>query len=257
MPAERQDYIISLLRRNRTIRVAALSEALHVSEVTIRRDLERLEAQGVLERTHGGAVLTQHMWYEPLFAQKDQLYLEAKRAIGREAARLVSDGETVFINSGSTTRQIFQHLARAPRVRVVTSNAAAISELAGCGEGVELIIVGGTYRWQSNSIVGPFALANIAQINASKTFLGVDGISVQHGLTTPIQEEAGVARAMIDRTHGPVIVVADHSKFGVVAAFSTCPLERVDTIITDQVDDDWRQALEAHGVRVVVAATAA
>ena len=254
IPAERQEYIINLVRQKRTVRVSTLSESLGVSEITIRRDLEKLEGQGILERSFGGAILMRSMSQEPLFIQKEQIQLEAKKSIGIEAARLVNEGETIFINSGSTTKQIFSHLTRIPGLRVVTSNAAAISELCNSEESIELIVVGGTYRWQSNSIVGPFALSAIAQMNASKTFLGVDGISAQRGLTTPIQDEAGVARAMIEQTHGPIIAVADHTKMGVVAAFMMSSLARVETIITDAgLDAEWRESLEEQGVRIIIA----
>jgi DeoR/GlpR family transcriptional regulator of sugar metabolism len=254
IPAERQEYIINLIQQKRAVRVSTLSEVLGVSEITIRRDLEKLEEQGILERTHGGAILTQRMRQEPLYIQKERIQIEAKRAIGKTAAGLVNEGETIFINSGSTTRQIFSHLGHIPKLRVITSNAAAIAELDGRGESLELIVVGGTYRWQSNSLVGPIALSTIAQINASKTFLGVDGISVQRGLTTPIQDEAEVARTMITQTHGSIIVVADHTKIGVVAEFVTCPLKQVTTIVTDTaLDDDWRESLAHDGIRIVVA----
>ena len=254
IPAERQEYIINLIQQKRAVRVSALSEVLGVSEITIRRDLEKLEEQGILERTHGGAILTQRMRQEPLYIQKERVQIEAKRAIGKTAAGLVSEGETIFINSGSTTRQIFSHLGHIPKLRVITSNAAAIAELGSREEPIDLIVVGGTYRWQSNSFVGPIALSTIAQINASKTFLGVDGVSVQRGLTTPIQDEVEVARAMIAQTHGSIIVVADHAKIGVVAEFVTCPLKQVTTIVTDTaLDDDWCESLAHDGIRIVVA----
>jgi len=254
IPAERHAYILNLIQQKKTVRVSTLSEMLGVSEITIRRDLERLEEQGVLERTHGGAILTQRMQQEPLYVQKERLQIEAKRAIGQAAAQLVNPGETIFVNSGSTTRQIFSHLGNIPRLRVITSNAAAIAELGNHTEALELIVVGGTYRWQSNSLVGPLALATISQINASKTFLGVDGISIQHGLTTPIQDEAEVARAMIAQTRGALIVVADHTKIGVVAEFVTCPLHRVETIVTDaRLEREWSEALSKQGIRIVVA----
>ena len=254
IPAERHEYILNLIQQKKAVRVSTLSGALGVSEITIRRDLERLEEQGVLERTHGGAILTQRMRQEPLYAQKERLEIEAKRAIGQAAAQLVQPGETIFVNSGSTTRQIFSHLGYLPRLRVITSNAGAIAELDNHTESIELMVVGGTYRWQSNSLVGPIALSTIAQINASKTFLGVDGISIQHGLTTPIQDEAEVARAMIAQTHGAIIVVADHTKIGVVAEFVTCPLHRVEMIVTDaRLDAEWRETLNEQGIRVIVA----
>lgn len=254
IPVERQEYIINLIQQRKAVRVSALSEALAVSEITIRRDLEKLEEQGILERTHGGAILTQRMRQEPLYIQKERINIELKRAIGRAAAKLVNEGETIFINSGSTNRQLFSHLGRIPNLRIITSNAAAIAELGDRDESVELIVVGGTHRWQSNSLVGSIALSTIAQINASKTFLGVDGISVQHGLTTPIQEEAEIARAMVEHTPGSIIVVADHTKLGVVAEFVTCPLKKVTTIVTDAaLEDDWRESLAAEGINIVVA----
>ncbi len=253
MPAERHAYICNLARQHRIVRVSVLSEALGVSEITIRRDLEKLEEQGLLERTHGGAVLNQHMQAEPLYAQKDRLLPEAKAAIGRAAAELVEEGETVFVNSGSTTRQIFGSL-RKPAVRVVTSNAAALAELAS-SEPIDLIIAGGAYRWQSNSFVGPLALATISRIYARRTFLGVDGISARYGITTPILEESEVARAMVEQTCGPVVVVADHTKIGVIADFVICPLNRVDIIITDAgFDEEYRASLEEKGARIIIAA---
>ena len=254
MPAERQEYIVNLIQQKKGVRVSLLSQVLSVSEVTIRRDLEKLEEQGLLERTHGGAILTQRMRQEPLYIQKERIHTEAKRAIGKAAASLINEGETIFVHSGSTTRQIFSHLGHIPRLRVITSNAAAIAELGNREESIELIVVGGTYRWQSNSLVGPIALATIAQINAAKTFLGVDVISLQHGLTTPIQAEAEIARAMIEQTRGTIIVVADHSKIGVVAEFVSCPLKKVGAIVTDAtLDEDWRESLAAEGIGIVVA----
>jgi DeoR family fructose operon transcriptional repressor len=252
IPAERHVHILALARQQRAVKVSALSELLGVSEVTIRRDLEKLEEQGLLERTHGGAVLAERMQREPLYVQKDRLYPEIKQAIGKAAAQLVSEGETIFIHSGSTTRQVLAHLPHVSGLRVVTSNAAAIAELHDRRDSVELIVVGGTYRWQSNSFVGPLAVATLAQINAQKTFLGVDGISVLHGLTTPVQDEAEVARAMIERTYGSIIVVADHTKMGVVAEFTTCPLTRVNTLVTDSgLDAEWRESLKEKGISII------
>ncbi|MCL5952045.1 MAG: DeoR/GlpR family DNA-binding transcription regulator [Chloroflexi bacterium] len=252
IPAERHAHILALARQRRAVKVSALSEAFGVSEVTIRRDLENLEEQGLLERTHGGAVLAERMQREPLYVKKDRLYPEIKSAIGKAAAQLVNEGETIFVHSGSTTRQVLAHLPHVTGLRVITSNAAAIAELTDRGDSIELIVLGGTYRWQSNSLVGSFALATVAQINAKKTFLGVDGISVLHGLTTPIQEEAEIARAMIERTFGSIIVVADHTKMGVVAEFTTCPLAKVNTVVTDAgLDAEWRESLKEQGISII------
>ena len=251
LPAERQNRILDLLREKGSVRVASLSEEFDVSEITIRRDLDNLEQRNLLERTHGGAVRSRHLRVEPLYTEKYREQFEAKKRIGRAAAALVDPGEAIFVNSGSTTLQIFQHLG-GRGVRVTTSNAGAITECQDLD--VDLVLTGGAYRGQSHSFVGPIALHSLQQVCASKTFIGVDGISLRYGLTTPSLEEAEVARAMMDYTHGDVIIVADHTKAGRVADSITAPLDKVDVIVTDAAfDPDYRQQLEKQGIRVIIA----
>ncbi len=252
IPAERRNRIREIIRAQGIVRVSALSELLGVSEITIRRDLEQLEHEGVLERTHGGAIYSQRMRLEPLYTEKDRVHREEKRQIGAAAAALVADGETLLINSGSTTLQIFRHLADRENLRVITSNMGAVMETRGLD--LELIFVGGTYREQSNSLVGPLALHSLQQVYGTKCFIGVDGISRKYGLTTPVSQEAEIARTMIERTHGQVIVVADHSKLGVVADFMTAPIEKVDVLVVDNgFEESYRDELEELGIEIIVA----
>lgn len=252
IPAERQNLIREILQAQGVVKVSELSQRFGVAEVTVRRDLERLERDGVVERTHGGAVLSQRMRHEPLYSDKDQLHRAEKQAIGRAAAGLVDDGDTLLINSGSTTLQVMRHLAGKQNVRVITSNMGgpfAIRD-AGC----EVILVGGTFRTQSNSLVGPLSAQTLRQVYGSKAFIGVDGISLKYGLTTPVLAEADVARTMIEQTRGAVIVVAHHTKLGVVADFVTAPLSQVDVLVTDQgFDEAYREALEGVSIQIVVA----
>ena len=251
IPAERRNRILTILGDEHSVRVVDLSERLGVSEVTIRRDLDLLEHKGIVERSHGGAVLSQRIRVEPQFADKARTNLAEKRRIGQAAATLVRPGETIFVNSGSTTLQLFQHLA-GKRVRVVTSNAGAIGELQ--GSDAELILIGGTYRAQSHSFVGPLALLTLQGMYASKCFIGVDGVSLKCGLTTPSLEEAEVARTMIEHTHGEVVILADHSKLGAIADCVTASLDRADTVVVDDgLDEGYRLDLETLGMRLVVA----
>jgi len=251
IPEERRNRILELLRKQGSVRVSELGELLDVSEITIRRDLDLLEQEGLLERTHGGAILSRRMRVEPLYAQKYQAHLKEKRKIGAVAATLVDPGETVFINSGSTTLQIFRHLG-GKGIRVITSNLGAPAECQGLD--VELILIGGVYRERSHSLVGSLATLSLRQVYASKCFIGVDGISCKYGLTTPTLEEAEVARTMIERTHGQVIVVADHSKLGMVADCVIAPIEKVDILVVDAgIDEDYRRELESAGVQIIVA----
>lgn len=252
IPAERRNRIREVLRAQGAVKVSELSQRFDVSEITIRRDLERLERNGFLERTHGGAVLSQRMRREPRYTDKDQLHRAEKQTIGRAAAALVDDGDTLLINSGSTTLQVMRHLAGHQDVRVITSNMGgpfAVQDPA-----FEVILIGGTFRAQSNSLVGPLATQTLSQVYGSKSFIGVDGISLKYGLTTPVLAEAEVARTMIERTRGPVIVVADYTKLGVVADFMTASLDQVDILVTDRgFDEGYREALEELNIQIVIA----
>ncbi len=252
LPVERRNRILNLVRTEGVVRVNDLSETLDVSEITIRRDLEQLEVEGLLERTHGGAIFNQRIRLEPLYSEKHRTHQAEKRSIGMAAAGLVAAGDTLLVNSGSTTLQLFRHLALKPDIKVITSNMSAFLEVQGAA--LELLLVGGSYRAQSNSLVGPLALLSLQQVFAGKCFIGVDGVSLKYGMTTPNLQEAEVARTMIERTRGQVIILADHSKIGVVADFVTAPLEKVDILVTDAgVHPEYVDELRALGVEVIVA----
>lgn len=251
IPAARQQKIYETVREKGIVKVADLSSALKVSEITIRRDLDILEQKGFLERTHGGAIFTQRMKTEPLYIQKNLKYRDEKEAIGREINNLIEDGDTLLINSGSTTLQVIRHI-RKNGINVITSNVGAVTKPN--DKIKSLILVGGIYRYQSNSLVGGFTSLVLNEVYGSKAIIGVDGISVKYGLTTPVHQEAEVAKTMIERTKGPVIVVADHRKLGVTSNFLTAPIEKVDILVTDdKFNEDYREELENAGVKIVIA----
>jgi DeoR/GlpR family transcriptional regulator of sugar metabolism len=252
IPAERRNRIHEILQLEGAVRVSQLSELLGVSDITIRRDLELMEENGELERTHGGAIQNRRIDLEPPYSEKHRARPAEKRAIGLAAAALVEDGDTLLIHSGSTTLHIFRHLAIKKNLHVITSNMSAFLELQ--NSSVDLQMIGGTYRRQSNSLVGPLAISTLRQVVARKCFIGVDGVSLKYGMTTPNIQEAEVAQAMIERTHGEVIVVADHTKFGVVADYLTAPLEKINTLVTSTgVNLEFVEDLRAMGIRVVTA----
>lgn len=252
MPAERRNQIRAIIRERGSVRVVELSELFEVSGLTIRRDLELLEREDVLERTHGGAVCSQRMRRPPLYTEKGRLHPEEKRKIGAAAASLVEDGDTLLVGSGSTTLQIFQHLGAYNNLRVMTTNMGAVPEMHGMD--LDLIMIGGQYTAQSNSVIGPLATLGLRQVYANKCFIGVDGISLKYGLTNPLFQWAEVLRLMIERTRGEVVVVADHSKFGVVADFVIAAIEQVDVLVVDgKFDENYRDDLEELGVQIIVA----
>ena len=251
LPAERHRRIEELLKERQVVRVSTLSEMLGVSEVTIRRDLEELEQRGTLERTHGGAILAQRLRAEAAYMEAMGRHPIEKRLIGEAAAAMVQPGDTVFLNGGTTTLQVFRHLDL-PAVKVVTNHVGMALESP--DRGIELLLVGGEYRAPSNSCVGAFATECLRKVFATRAFIGVEGLSLRAGLTTPAAPEAEIARLMIEQTQGGVIVVADSSKAGTVADFAIVPLAQVSRLVTDAgFPDDVRDELGEMGLEVVVA----
>lgn len=251
LPAERHARILEVLAERHAVRVSTLSELLGVSEVTVRRDLEDLEGKALLERTHGGAIAARRMRAEPAYREAAERMPEQKRAIGRTAAAFVQPGETVFLNGGTTTLEVFRALD-VPGITIVTNSVGMASESA--ERGTDVILTGGEYRAPSDSCVGGFATDAIRKVFASRAFIGTEGVSRLAGLTSPVSAEADVARAMIDQTHGPVTVVADHTKLGTVADFAVAPIASADQLVTDAgIDTEYHDDLVASGIEVVIA----
>jgi DeoR/GlpR family transcriptional regulator of sugar metabolism len=231
IPAQRRERIQEYLAVHQIARTVDLCELLETSEATVRRDLEWLEQKGILERTHGGAILNQRMILEQEYQQRAQHHPEEKRRIGELAASLIEAGDIVFINSGTTTTQVLQHIRRDANISVFTNNVSAVMELG--DPGFHYYLTGGEFQARSNSLAGRFALDNLGLVYANKTILGVDGISLKHGCTVPTNPEAEVVRRMIERTKGPVIIVADHSKWGVVSNFQIAAIDEIDKLVSD------------------------
>ena len=252
IPAQRYEKIRDHLEAYKVISNTELCQLLGVSQATIRRDLEMLEKQGVLERAHGGAILNQPMKIEPEYAARALAHPDEKHSIGAAAARLIEDGDTIFINSGTTTTEVIRNIPAGAKVTVVTNNLSAALEVHEVG--FHLILLGGAFYPRSNAVVGDFASANLRRLNANKTFIGADGISLKYGYTVPSNPEAELVRLMIERTHGSVIVVADASKWGVVSNSEVAKIDEVQMLVTDdKFSSRARAELKARGVRVLIA----
>jgi DeoR/GlpR family transcriptional regulator of sugar metabolism len=251
IPAARRGRIAEILTARRTVRVSTLSEEFGVSEMTIRRDLERLESEGLLSRTHGGAIVKQHMVGQPLYANSVLSHAEEKRRIAAAAAALIKPGETVFLSSGTTAAQVLRHLDQQLEARVITHNVGALSEAEGLR--IELVLLGGLFRPQTNALGGTVPAELVQGFYASKMVIGPDGLSLEEGLTTPSVGVAAVEKAMIRQTRGDVLVLADSSKIGVVADVAICPLDRADLVIVDDgIEDGVLEELRRLVLRVVV-----
>jgi len=252
IPAQRRERIRKHLGIHRVVRSADLCDMLEVSEATIRRDLEWLESQGFLERTHGGAILSQRIQVEPQYAYRAQTHPEEKRTIGAVAAALIEDGDVVFINSGTTTTQVISHMRGKTNVTVITNNMSAVLEAREAD--FEIVLLGGTFQPVSNSVAGRFATATLRRVYAGKAFIGVDGISLKYGCTVPSSGEAEIVRLMIQRTRGPVTVVADYSKWGTVSNFEVATIDHIHRLVTDsRLDASTRAELAARSIEVLIA----
>jgi DeoR family fructose operon transcriptional repressor len=252
IPAQRRDRIREYLIRNKIATNSMLSELLDVSEATIRRDLELLEEEGFLERTHGGAVLRVSIPVEPEYLLRAQSHTEEKQVIGARAAALIKDGDIVFINSGTTTTEIIRNIRQDADVMVVTNNLSAAMEVGSVN--YQLILLGGNFQHKSNSVAGRFTYDNLNTLYATKSFIGVDGFNLKYGWTVPSNAEAEVIRLMMARTLGPVTAVADHSKWGNVANFEIARIEQIHRLITDEyLNAQACAALAGRAVEVILA----
>ena len=253
LPAERRQNILDIIARELTIRVSSLSEILGVSEMTIRRDLDYLGERGLAERTHGGAVFIKRRTPGKFqYASSVQTNPDERTRIARTAAALIEPHDMVYLGEGATTSEMVPYFDLDMPFTIFTNNLGVASQFQ--GQTAELIVLGGAYSPETHALAGPITMEQIRQINASKVFLGVDGLSLRSGLTTPNLDIAAVERSMIHYTRGKVVAMADHSKFGLVAEVGVAPIQQIDIIITDQkIPGGFQKDLQQAGVEVMVA----
>ncbi|WP_077490316.1 DeoR/GlpR family DNA-binding transcription regulator [Sinomonas mesophila] len=232
LAAERHARIVAELEQREAVRVAELATALGVSEMTIRRDIEHLEQQGLARRVHGGAARPTDVGFgEPGFAVKSEQRPDVKSAIADRALELVRPGATIFVTAGTTTYAFAHLLAAVPDLTVATNSIKVAEALGEPGHGVRTILTGGE-RTPSEALVGPLATATLAQLHVETCFMGVHGLHPRAGLTTPNMLEAEVNRAAAEAA-ARLVVLADHSKYGLVSLSRILPLDAIDTLITD------------------------
>lgn len=246
---ERVTAILDRLATTGSLDVAALAAEHGVSTATIRRDLQMLEDQRLLARTHGGAV-AESVAYELPMRYRDGQRGESKRLIAREAARRIpSGGVVVALSGGTTTTEVAKCIADRSDITVVT-NAVNIAANLAMRPRTKVIVTGGVARSQSYELVGPLAELTLSRINIDVTFIGVDGISAAAGLSTHDEIEAHTDAVLIGRSR-QVIVVADGSKVGQVRLARIADAAAVSTLITDrEAPDDEVHELQRLGIEV-------
>lgn len=251
---ERETEIVRLLSQSRSgvLRVSELSQVLGVSQMTVRRDLEELEVQGLVQRIHGGAMhLSDALLFERSFAERGRESQPEKVAVGRAAARLVRDGQVIILDAGTTTLEVAKHLT-AREVTAVTNALPVATALAARPE-VSPILLGGQVKGPELCTVGPMVTESLARMSADILFLSTAGFSLERGLAEPDLREAEVKRAMMKAARH-VCLVADSSKFGAIYFAQTAPLDAIQSLVTDEgLPESGRQALKEAGVEVILA----
>lgn len=248
---KRRVAIMDRLNKSGQVDVNTLSQELGVSEVTIRNDLSRLEQKHMLVRARGGAFKIDRVGIDLTISDKIGHYYEEKRKIGQAAAALIKEGDTIILDSGTTTLEISKNLSNMSDLTVIT-NALNIATQLAENKDTNVIVPGGFLRKNSLSLVGTTAEDSFKNYFCDKLFLAVDGFNTNHGLSTPNVEEAHLNRTMIEIAK-EVIVVADASKFNRRSFAFIAPVSAVDIVVTDAgISAEDKKNLENSGIQVIV-----
>ena len=249
---ERRAYILSQIDKAGSVFVNELSEMYSVSLVTIRKDLTHLEKKGLLIKTRGGAVKNQTGNFALSFNQKLKQGYKPKQLIGVKAIEFISEGDTIIMDSGTTTLEIAKNLIGFKSIKVII-NSLPIADFLSDKDGVEVFMLAGRLRKEMHSLVGHLAEHTLSKLYSNIAFIGVDGIDCDSGLYTPDIEEAALAQAMINRSK-TVIVVADSTKFSRTSMSFIAGVDQIDYIITDKdIPEKQAQGFIDKGVKIVIA----
>jgi DeoR family transcriptional regulator of aga operon len=239
-----------MLNEKGEISVQFLKDYFKVSDVSIRNDLANLEKKGLLIRNHGGAIKNQLISFDLNLNERIKKNQKEKNKIGKYAAKFVKDGNTIIMDSGSTTIEVAKHLTDKKDLKVIT-NSLPIAYILADNQGIEVVMPGGVLRGQMKSLKGSLTENNIRSFNCDIAFIGVDAIDASKGLFTPSIAEASLSNSMINIAR-QVIVVADSSKFYKKSFVKINDIKAIDILVTDKnVKDEFIQEIEAQGARVV------
>jgi DeoR family transcriptional regulator of aga operon len=248
---ERRQLILSLIQNNGRVLVGELSRSLGISQITIRKDLEWLTSKGLVQRTHGGALRIQSSaLFDPSLQEKQKQHSREKQRIAAAAAKMVEEGQCVLLDSGTTTTAVAHELKRFSQLTVITNAVNIAVELTSTN--LEVILVGGSLRKNSFSLVGPLAEDVLHEMHADILFLGVDGFDPEIGLTTPNFLESRVNRAMLNAARR-VVAVCDSTKFKRRSLSRIAPPSAVHCVITDlDLPAETAEILRVQGIEVVL-----
>ncbi|WP_194774186.1 DeoR/GlpR family DNA-binding transcription regulator [Pararhodonellum marinum] len=250
--AERHKFILDRLQATGFVSVAELSHEMDVTMVTVRKDLKVLEEKSLLYRSHGSATSISPYVNDRSVSEKKLVHVEEKKRIAQEAAKLIQENQAIIIGSGTTVLAFAQAIPKNIPLTVLTGAMNVTLALMEASE-IEVVQLGGVVRKSSSSVVGHFAEEMLAHFACSQLFLSVDGISLDHGLTTSNMMEAHLNTAMIGSTQ-KTIILADSSKFGRKGFGKIAQLEDIDLIITDSgLSVHYKERIEAMGIELILA----
>ena len=249
--SERHKNILEILQLQGSISVTDLSERLNVSEVTIRKDLTALESQNKLYRKHGKAIPISPYIGDRHINEKEKQNVQEKRLIGRKAASMLEDNDSILIASGTTILYAAREMVSIRNLTVITASVS-VSSILSQNKYIDVVQLGGMVRESSVSVVGSFAENMLSFFNCSKLFMGADGVDLEFGVTTTNMMEANLNRMMMSSAQKTVLLV-DSSKFGKKGFSKICDLDKIDQIITDdKIPQVYRESLEEMGIEVTV-----
>jgi DeoR/GlpR family transcriptional regulator of sugar metabolism len=252
MPNQRRDKILELLKEDGSAKVIELAKLFKVTEVTIRQDLEKLENDGLVLREHGGAFLKNVEDQVRTFSLAHQENMGKKELIAKKCLEFIESGDTIILDSGSTTTEIAKKLRGIKDLTVIT-NALNIALMLGAQPGIEVIVTGGEFKPPTLSLTGQKAADFFKGLNVQKLFLATAGISLKSGLTYPSISDLVVKKAMIDAAD-TTYLVADSTKIGKSAFASLGALSMIDYIITDSgIEDKHKQLFQENEIELIIA----
>ena len=251
LAVERRSKIEDIINENKSVLVTELARLFDVTPETIRGDLLKLEKQGILVRTYGGATLAGSSGSELSYKERDVVNAEAKHKIGARAADMIRNGETIFLDASTSSLWLARNIKDKEGLTVITNAVNIVLELADC-ENIKLICTGGSLNKRNMSYTGRFAERMITEnLAADKCFFSCKGVTVSRGMTDASEDEAEIKRAMMQASDS-VIFLCDHNKLGRKGIPVIASIDKIDTLITDiRPDREWHTAMQEAGVRVI------
>lgn len=252
LPIERKKRIIEYIADNKPVRVISLSEEFDVTKETVRRDLEKLEQEGVLLRTYGGAVPVEEEHDDEPFSVRSRENIEGKKGMGQAISDLIEDGEVIIMDSSTTSLEIAKTIGRSKNVTMITNSMGLSMEMVKYDK-VQIISAGGTLRKKSLSFIGPNAKKTIKNYYADKVVLSCKGICKKRGIMDSNEMEAEIKKSMMEAA-STVILAVDQSKFNKCSSIRFADLSKVDIIVTDkEPPEEWLRYLEDNKIQLIIA----